>query len=149
MADRWQKADCLRDVFELLAREIPLVDRPNRPSTRLSEKTVTAVQAHLPQVRALVVHRPVLRMIDEMINEDFHRPAQPSHLPSAASMLAPTDQESEDHLSTQLQQINANFQMPFAMQQPFEYGIANSGLEDLDVDGLLSFPGVFDFEGFT
>jgi hypothetical protein len=149
MADRWQKADCLRDVFELLAREIPLVDQPNRLPTRLSEKTVTAVQAHLPQVRALVVHRPVLRMISEMINEDFPRSAQPSQLASVASMLAPTHQEPEDHLSIQLQQINGNFQMPFAMQQPFEYGIANSGLEDLDVDSLLSFPGVFDFEGLT
>ncbi|KAI4674843.1 uncharacterized protein J4E84_010284 [Alternaria hordeiaustralica] len=148
MADRWAKAECLRDVFELLAREIPLVDRPNKPPTRLSEKTVTAVREHLPQVRALVVHRPVLRMIDEMINEDFPRSAQPSQLPTIRGMLAPNDQEPEN-FNNQLQQINGNFQMPFAMQQPFEYGIADSGLEDLAVDGLLSFPGVFDFEGWT
>jgi hypothetical protein len=39
--------------------------------------------------------------------------------------------------------------MPFSMQQPFEYGIAEPGLHDLDIEGLLSFPGVFDFEGWT
>jgi len=149
MADRWAKAECLRDVFELLAREIPLVDRPNKPPTRLSEKTVTAIREHLPQVRALVVHRPVLRMIDEMINEDFPRSAQPSQLPTIRGMLASSHQEPEEDFNNQLQQINGNFQMPFAMQQPFEYGIADSGLEDLAVDGLLSFPGVFDFEGWT
>ncbi|CAN9224832.1 unnamed protein product [Alternaria alternata] len=149
MADRWAKAECLRDVFELLAREIPLVDRPNKPPTRLSDKTVTAIQAHLPQVRALVVHRPVLRMIDEMIHEDFPRSIQPSQPPSVAGMLGPTQQESEDHFNSQLQQINANFQMPFAMQQPFEYGMAEPGLHDPDVEGLLSFPGVFDFDGWT
>ncbi|CAN9259052.1 unnamed protein product [Alternaria alternata] len=149
MADRWAKAECLRDVFELLAREIPLVDRPNKPPTRLSDKTVTAIQAHLPQVRALVVHRPVLRMIDEMIHEDFPRSIQPSQPPSVAGMLGPTQQESEDRFNSELQQINANFQMPFAMQQPFEYGMAEPELQDLDVEGLLSFPGVFDFDGWT
>ncbi|KAI4938793.1 uncharacterized protein J4E92_000074 [Alternaria infectoria] len=149
MADRWAKAECLRDVFELLAREIPLVDRPNKPPTRLSEKTVTAIREHLPQVRALVVHRPVLRMIDEMINEDFPRSAQPSQLPTIRGMLAPNHQESEENFNNQLQQINGNFQMPFAMQQPFEYGNADSGLEDMAVDCLLSFPGVFDFEGWA
>jgi hypothetical protein len=149
MADRWAKAECLRDVFELLAREIPLIDRPNKPPTRLSDKTVTAIRAHLPQVRALVVHRPVLRMIDEMIDEYFPRSTRPSQLPSVAGMLAPIQRQDEDHFNTQLQQINVNFQMPFAMQQPFEYGAADSGLEDLAVDGLLAFPGVFDFEGWT
>ncbi|KAL1799397.1 hypothetical protein ACET3X_003434 [Alternaria dauci] len=149
MADRWAKAECLRDVFELLAREIPLVDRPNKPPTRLSEKTVTTIEAQLPQVRALVVHRPVLRMIDEMIHEDFPRSTQISQPPSVAGMLGPIQQEPGNHFNTQLQQINANFQMPFAMQQPFEYGIAEPGLQDLDIEGLLSFPGVFDFDGWT
>jgi hypothetical protein len=96
-----------------------------------------------------VVHRPVLRMIDEMIHEDFPRSIQPSQPPSVAGMLGPTQQESEDHFNSQLQQINASFQMPFAMQQPFEYGMAEPGLHDPDVEGLLSFPGVFDFDGWT
>ncbi|KAF1939419.1 hypothetical protein EJ02DRAFT_352371 [Clathrospora elynae] len=147
MADRWAKADCLRDVFELLAREIPLVDRPNKSPTRLSEKTVMAIQAHLPQVKALVLHLPVLRMIEEMICEDFPRPAQPCRPPSGAGMLGPTDVPAP-HPNTQTQQKSTNFQMPFSIQRPFDYGTV-SDVQDLDVDGLLSFPGVFDLDSWT
>jgi hypothetical protein len=61
ITDSWAKTERLRDVFELLAREIPLVDRPNKPPIRLPEKTFSAVQSHLPQLRALVAHRQVLQ----------------------------------------------------------------------------------------
>jgi hypothetical protein len=149
MADRWEKADCLRDVFELLAREIPLVDRPNKPPVRLSEKAVTAIRAHMPQVRALVVHRPVLRMIEEMICEHFPRSTHLCRLPSVAGMLGSIEQEPASHPNTHPQQVNVNFQMPFSVQQPFDYGNTNAELQDLDVDGLLSFPGVFDFDNWT
>lgn len=145
MAERWAKADCLRDVFELLAREIPLIDRPNKPPTRLSEKTCSAIRAHLPQVRELVVHRPVLRMIEEMITEDFPRLPQPSQPPSVAGMLGPVTSEPDNHHSRHLQRSGSTFQMPFSIQQPFDYGVSDSELQHLDVDALLSFPGVFDF----
>ncbi|CAO2651756.1 Nn.00g000390.m01.CDS01 [Neocucurbitaria sp. VM-36] len=134
MADRWPKADCLRDVFELLAREIPLVDRPNKPPIRLSEKTVTAIRAHLPQVRSLVVHRSVLRMIEEMISEDFPRSvdaAQFCRPPSVAGLLAPIVEPVVQH------------------NQPFDYGNGSTDMGNLDVDGLLSFPGVFDFDSWV
>jgi hypothetical protein len=147
MADRWAKADCLRDVFELLAREIPLVDRPNKPPVRLSEKVISAIQAQLPQVRALVVHRPVLRMIEEMICEDFPRSTQPCRPPSVAGMLGPIDAPA-NHSNAQMQLASANFQLPFSVQQPFDYGNGND-MQDLDVEGLLSFPGVFDFDSWT
>jgi hypothetical protein len=82
-------------------------------------------------------------MIDEMIHEDFPRSAQSSQPPLVAGMLAPNHRQPEDHFNDQLQQINANFQIPFAMQQPCENGIAEPGLQDLEVEGLLSFPSVF------
>lgn len=44
MADRWPIAECLRDVFELLAHEVPLVDRPDRPPTHTSEKSAAAIK---------------------------------------------------------------------------------------------------------
>ncbi|RAR00960.1 fungal specific transcription factor domain-containing protein [Stemphylium lycopersici] len=145
MAERWAKADCLRDVFELLAREIPLIDRPNKPLTRLSEKTCSTIRAHLPQVCELVVHRPVLRMIEEMITEDFPRLPQPCQPPSVAGMLGPVAAEPDNHHNRQLRRADSTFQMPFSIQQPFEYGVSDSELQHLDVDALLSFPGVFDF----
>ncbi|KAJ4376067.1 hypothetical protein N0V83_001348 [Neocucurbitaria cava] len=150
MADRWPKADCLRDVFELLAREIPLVDRPNKPPVRLSDKTVAAIRTHLPQVRSLVVHRSVLRMIEEMISEDFPRSvdiAQFSRPPSVAGLLAPIVEPTVQH-NVQMSSGSANFQLPFSVQQPFDYGNGNTDMENLDVDGLLSFPGVFDYESW-
>lgn len=150
MADRWPKADCLRDVFELLAREIPLVDRPNKPPVRLSDKTIAAIRAHLPQVRSLVVHRSVLRMIEEMISEDFPRSvdiAQFSRPPSVAGLLAPIVQPMVQH-NVQMSSGSANFQLPFSVQQPFDYGNGNADMGNLDVDGLLSFPGVFDYESW-
>lgn len=72
-ANQWPKADCIRDVFELLASEIPLNDRPNRPPIRIREDTAADIREKLPNVRALVVHRSILRLIEEMISEDFPR----------------------------------------------------------------------------
>lgn len=152
MADRWSKADCLRDVFELLAREIPLIDRPSKPPVRLSEKTVDAVRMHLPQVSALVVHRHVLRMIEEMISESFPRstsgeqycPPPPSRPPSVAGMLAPSLPQANTHV----QGSGMNFQLPFSYQQPFDYNSSGADTQNLDIDGLLSYPGVFDFDNW-
>lgn len=151
MADRWAKADCLRDVFELLAREIPLVDRPNKPPIHLSEKTVAAIRAHLAQVRSLVVHRSVLRMIEEMISEDFPRSievAQFGRTPSVGGLLGP-NVEPTAQPNVQMSSAHANFQLPFSVQQSFDYGNGNADMGNLDVDGLLSFPGVFDFDSWT
>ncbi|ORX95885.1 fungal-specific transcription factor domain-domain-containing protein [Clohesyomyces aquaticus] len=134
MADRWAKADCLRDAFELLAREIPLVDSPHRPpADRMSTRTVAAIREKLPQVRSLVVHRSILRMIEQMITDDFPRVrgVQQARPPSVAGMLAPP---------------NMAYQ-PF-VQQPFSAGGANGELQDLGSEGLLSFPGVFDFDAW-
>ncbi|KAI2480984.1 Fungal-trans multi-domain protein [Pyrenophora tritici-repentis] len=146
MADRWAKADCLRDVFELLVREIPLVDHPNKPPVRLTEKASSAIKLHLPQVRALVVHRPVLRMIEEMISEDF--PRSLTHGRSVAGVLGQADHGNPIHFDLQSQNANDNFQMPFASQRSFEYLGTTGELESLHVDGPLSFPGVFDLESW-
>ncbi|KAF2733970.1 hypothetical protein EJ04DRAFT_467568 [Polyplosphaeria fusca] len=149
MADRWAKADCLRDVFELLAREIPLVDRPSRPPTRLSDKTVVAIQEKLPQLRALIVHRSILRMLDEMINEDFPRSRGNQGItrpPSVAGMLAPiVTPLSANRSGTATPSANMAFQLPFSTQ-PFNFDGNGIDMQDLNLEGLPSFPGVFDFE---
>lgn len=150
MADRWSKADCLRDVFELLAREIPLVDRPNKPPLRLPEKTVSSIRTHLPQIKSLVVHRPVLRMIEEIISENFPRSRsvnQSCQPPSIAGMLAP-DNGIANNSSTLMHSVSADFQLPFAVEPPFDYRDANPTIQGLDVDGLLSFPGAFDYDNW-
>ncbi|KZZ93237.1 Transcription factor [Moelleriella libera RCEF 2490] len=55
LADRWPRAECLRDVFELLAREIPLVDRPRRPPTRRADAAPLA-KRRLAAARARAHH---------------------------------------------------------------------------------------------
>ena len=148
MADRWSKADCLRDVFELLAREIPLVDRPNRPPTRLSDKTIEIIQNKLPQIRSLVVHRSILRMIEEMLTHGFQR-----HFHESLSLLdAPTSAMANrgDHsmfASTSISN-SFNFQLPFSTEQEYTFSGNLGKLESLASDGLLSFPGVFDLESW-
>jgi hypothetical protein len=80
MADRWESAKDLRDVFELLATEIPIVE--NVPSTsqhcmsergikRVGNDTVLEIRSKLPHVRSVVINREILRMIEEMITEDL------------------------------------------------------------------------------
>jgi hypothetical protein len=157
MADKWPIAECLRDVLELLAREVPLVDRPNRPPTRFSERSTSAVLKMLPKVRALVVHRSILRMIEEMISEDFPRTTElraSSARSSGADMLTSLSQQrqiSDQDLPTQRYQhlpSASTFEMPFSTQM---YEFSGTGVEghEINVDELLSFPGMFEFDGWS
>lgn len=155
MADRWPKADCLRDVFELLAREVPLVDRPHRPPTRFSERSVAAIRDKLPEVKALVVHRSILRMIEEMTSEPFPRLSQLEAAAAAAAKdsgrplaYTPRPTHSEALPVHEYQELSPTwtFEMPFSAQQMYEF----SGQEEqeLDSEALLSFPGMFDLDGW-
>ncbi|KAF2011593.1 hypothetical protein BU24DRAFT_284498 [Aaosphaeria arxii CBS 175.79] len=156
MADRWAKADCLRDVFELLAREIPLVDRPSRPPTRVSEKTIEAIRSKLNQVRALIVHRSIMRMIEEMISEDFPRtragndnisqgtPPQPqSELASGPYPPMPNQMVQQTPSSDMM------FQLPFTAPQSFSFDGQEMDTQELNTETLLSFPSVFEFDSWS
>uniref|UniRef100_A0A8H7KEM6 Zn(2)-C6 fungal-type domain-containing protein n=1 Tax=Bionectria ochroleuca TaxID=29856 RepID=A0A8H7KEM6_BIOOC len=157
MTDRWPRADCLRDVFELLAREIPLVDRPSRPPTRISEASATAIREKLPQVKRLVVHRPIMRMIEEIITEDFPRlrgnDQPPPQIISrrATPSIARRDQQT---LTTNRQLLNASptpvsFELPFAPGQMYvgdETGVETAGMS---TDELIAFPGIFDLDSWA
>ncbi|ETS80065.1 hypothetical protein PFICI_07594 [Pestalotiopsis fici W106-1] len=156
MADRWPRADCLRDVFELIAREIPLIDRPNRPPKRLSERSITTICEKLPQVRALIVHRPILRMIEEMISEDFPRqvPAEPlPRPPSVPGLLAPIDKSPQDLRAAQASQTNnvpphtmLTFELPFSAEPVYNFDSMGAEADNPGTEELLSFPGMFDYE---
>jgi hypothetical protein len=80
MADRWESSKDLRDVFELLATEIPMVENvPSNYQHCISERaiksigndTVLEIRSKLPHVRSVVINREILRMIEEMITEDL------------------------------------------------------------------------------
>lgn len=151
MADRWPKADCLRDVFELLAHEVPLIDRPDHPPTHISQKSATAIKQNLPQVRTHVGHRDILRMIEEMVTEDFPRvgnPNGPSRRPASPQdeRTAPCVPCTNGLSST----TSSGFELPFSTQQVYDldgHGVDVSAFRT--PDGLLAFPGVFDIDGWT
>lgn len=156
MTDRWPKADCLRDVFELLAREVPLQDRKLPPS-RVSNSSVEAIREKLPQVRLLVVHRSIMRMIEEMINDDFPRlrdDQTPQHLISrrATPSLAPRDRSLAGIMNRQLSSASPatmSFELPFTAQQMYlsdGTGVEGTGMS---TDELLAFPGMFDLDGWS
>jgi hypothetical protein len=157
LTDRWPKAECLRDVFELLAREVPLVDRPSRPPTRISEASAAAIKEKLPQVRALIVHRSIMRMIEEMVTDDFPRirgEQTPHHLLSRRPTPAPPPRERPlpaiaNQQMPSASPATASFELPFTTQQMY-------GVDEITVDGsslkadeLLTFPGMFDLDSWA
>ncbi|KAL4941384.1 fungal-specific transcription factor domain-containing protein [Aspergillus oleicola] len=78
IAERWEQAKGLLDVFELLATEVPLVEHSSiqgspsgRSVTRIGEETVNEIREKLPAVGLIVLNRDVMGMIEQMITEDF------------------------------------------------------------------------------
>lgn len=161
MADRWPKAECLRDVFELLAREVPLVDRPSRPPIRISDAAIEQIREKLPRVRALVVHRTILRIIEEMITDDFprlregHPPparntsrrATPGPLPPLRERVPLVPAMGSGDIPPNASMAPGPFELPFTAQQMYD----NGGIDDgsINLDELFAFPGMFDVITWT
>lgn len=78
LAERWPSSKCVRDSFDLLAREIPLFE-PSRTKTdssrHMRSESSDALKQLLPQIEPLVVHRGTLRMVREMMSDEFPRPS--------------------------------------------------------------------------
>lgn len=177
LADRWPKGECLRDVFELLAREVPLMDRPSRPPTRVSDSSADAIRKMLTKVRCLIVHRSIMRMIEEMISDDFPRlHNRPSPMAAAATAAAgpPSRPSQAGTPSGGLQFVNTPmgttmFGLPFttplygadggsapgADTAPGPGAEAQAGQNaagagaPLTAEELIAFPGMFDLDGWT
>ncbi|CAG8040710.1 unnamed protein product [Penicillium salamii] len=73
LAERWVQAEPLRDVFDVLAKEVPLHGTTDHTPQRISAESASYVQSQLPLLTSIIMHRGVLRMIREMITEDFPR----------------------------------------------------------------------------
>jgi hypothetical protein len=88
-------------------------------------------------------------MIEEMISEDFPRPTQLGQLPTVADSPDTTSQSISQTNGASIMPTPLNFQLPFSMQQPFDHTNTGVDLDHIDVDGLLSFPGIFDFDSWS
>ncbi|EXJ91634.1 hypothetical protein A1O3_00184 [Capronia epimyces CBS 606.96] len=77
MADRWESARDLRDVFEALAGETPLVEPASlnqqvisgRAIKMISAEAASKIRSKMPSVKSMVINRQILSMIEEMIND--------------------------------------------------------------------------------
>ncbi|KAJ5322079.1 uncharacterized protein N7506_011209 [Penicillium brevicompactum] len=72
LAERWVQAEPLRDVFDILAKEVPLNETiADTSPRRISAESASYIQSQLPILTSIIMHRGVMRMIREMITEDF------------------------------------------------------------------------------
>lgn len=79
MTERWERAKDLLDVFEIFATEVPLVEsassysgsRGGRASARISNDAIEDIREKLPSVKSMVLNREIIRMMEEIITEDF------------------------------------------------------------------------------
>lgn len=78
IAERWEQAKDLLDIFELLATEVPLVEHPSslnghngRSVLRIGDETIKEIREKLPAVSLIVLNRDTLDMIEQMITEEF------------------------------------------------------------------------------
>ncbi|PCG90473.1 Transcription factor [Penicillium occitanis (nom. inval.)] len=75
MAERWERAKDLLDVFEVLATEVPLVETADshggRAINRISSDAADDICGKLTNVKSMVLNREIIRMIQEMITEDL------------------------------------------------------------------------------
>ncbi|KAK6085192.1 fungal specific transcription factor domain-containing protein [Seiridium cupressi] len=70
LSERWVEAECVRDVFEILAREMPIGQTWERP-TAIRQAGRTGIEANWNNMSKIVIHRPTLRMIHEMATKEF------------------------------------------------------------------------------
>lgn len=149
VANQWPQAECLRDVFELLLREIPVYPPLTQQIHHISEHAVSQIREQIPDVREIIRSRNVLRMIDEMISEDF--PCMVGESP-VSMRLTPAGH----HETSQVDQPDGNvdqvsvgdvmFSMPFLTNNWQDVGV------NLDIEGDYSntipeFPEPFDLNG--
>ncbi|KAJ5449145.1 hypothetical protein N7445_003966 [Penicillium cf. griseofulvum] len=75
LAERWVEAEPLRDVFDVLAKEVPLYGTAEEDTTprHISTESASYIQSRMPLLTSIIMHRGVLRMIREMTTEDFPR----------------------------------------------------------------------------
>ncbi|KAF5702664.1 hypothetical protein FGLOB1_9478 [Fusarium globosum] len=145
LSDLWPKAECLRGVFELLAREVPLVDRPNRPPTRISDASASVIKEKLPQLRSLILNRSVIRMITEMATNDFPRirgDQTPHHLVSRWPTPAPAGpvRERSAPIGMNPQPLHLWFDLPFSAQPVYGEGEVGDN-STLKPEKLFAFSG--------
>ncbi|KAH7324272.1 hypothetical protein B0I35DRAFT_475532 [Stachybotrys elegans] len=162
IAERWPESRCIRNTFDILAREIPLFEHASAripPATRrVRQESSDALLSLLKELEPIVIHRDTLRMIREIATEDF-----PSHSQAPAEPAAPPQIYLDSNVSTappppppQQQDYVSPARHPGIVEDFFQ-PLTPSGL---DMDGLgldqesladisIEFPAYFDLSDYV
>ncbi|GKT41273.1 pyrimidine pathway regulatory protein 1 [Colletotrichum spaethianum] len=152
LAERWPQSKCLRDAFDILAREIPLfessIDVEVLGSRKMRQESADALKALMVQLEIIVVHRNTLRMINEMAQDEFPRPPPEGARPKtqAVARADTTAQPVEEDSPSWRTSITGDMFQPITPHF-FQSNISDLGAEVFDY-AMLGFPGEFDlFDG--
>jgi hypothetical protein len=95
LSERWTQAEPLRDVFDILAKEIHTHEGPDMSlsSKHLTSVSVAFIKSHMHAIHEISRNRVVLRMLQEMMTDDF--PSSPQ------DYLQQTDSPRGHHLCSE------------------------------------------------
>ncbi|KAJ5370757.1 uncharacterized protein N7496_006849 [Penicillium cataractarum] len=95
LAERWTQAEPLRDVFDILAKEIPTHEGPDMSlsSKHITSDSVVLIKSHMRAIQEISRNRVVLRMLQEIMEDDF--PSSPQ------DYLQQTDSPRGNHLCSE------------------------------------------------
>ncbi|KAI0017117.1 fungal-specific transcription factor domain-containing protein [Xylariomycetidae sp. FL0641] len=145
LAERWPQSVCLRDSFDILAKEIPLSESPTEPPRRIRSESADALRALLTQLETIVVHRDTLRMIKEMANEPFPRESveqKRQQTNENTEAVAENGNQGIDDASSLNTAMTGDIFQPLTPQF-FVPEFSNTDHGGFDY-GTIGFPGIFD-----
>ncbi|RBR05642.1 hypothetical protein FVER53590_29960 [Fusarium verticillioides] len=149
IAERWPEARCIRDTFDILAREVPLFEhalaRTTPTGRRVRPEARKSLLSLLQQIEPIVVHRDTLRMIREIATDDF-----PFHdqAPQATVIDQPNSTSQAHSYESPSQQLDipVDFFQPLT-SSALQLDIAGSGLQSIG-DSSIEFPAYFDLADY-
>ncbi|KAH8898966.1 hypothetical protein GQ53DRAFT_635801 [Thozetella sp. PMI_491] len=148
LAERWPQSRCLRDAFDILAREIPLFEPRSSVQGGTSQprqESAAALLSLLKQLEPIVVHRNTLRMIKEMASEEFVRPFH-GESSDGYAMAEPTPEGARHFVDEDARSWGTG--MTGDIFRPVTPTFFHLGLPELDPgssgDATPGFPGEFD-----
>lgn len=149
LAERWPQSKCLRDAFDILAREITLFEPSHAPAAsprRMRQDSADTLLTLLKQLETIVVHRNTLRMIKEMAIDEFPR------LPAERREDVAEDGAAPEQKTPGVEERSPSWRtgMTGDIFEPITPYFFQRDLDDLDPEGFnfttLGFPGEFDPE---
>jgi hypothetical protein len=152
IAERWPQSKCMRDTFDILAREIPLSEnlsvRTPPAVKRIRQESKDALLSLLKQLKPLIIHRDTLRMIEEIATEEF-----PCHKAVPKDPIEHQRIRLDDNLASTSQQhtYDSSIQQRDFIEEFFQpltpYGLHLDGIgvdEENLGDTSIEFPAYFD-----